>query len=320
MSVQEIVLKKIRTQLKSTTSVNEEIAKILGVSYDAAHRRISGKSKFSIDEAVTLAHHFNFSLDELFLKQEKIVVEKTIEIYSLKDLKNYFEQSALRIEKLTKSEDSVLFYSAKDIPLFNFMDATLLSKFKAYVWLSLLENNYIKIAFEDFVINESFSIPMQKLKNAYEKSNVKEIWNDTTINSSLQQISYFYEAGLLNHKSANKLLVELKKIIQNIQNKCNTTDGKFSIYYNELILLNNNLLFEKKDKLTLLVSYTLLGYFITENEESCQNVRRFIGQQIENSKHLNQAGFRDQHIFFNRMNQKIDFYIEKVNKEVDIFL
>lgn len=318
MSNQEILLKKIRIQLPPTLSINDEIATVLSISYDAAHRRVSGKSKFSIDETVALANHYNLSLDELFFKKDKIIIEKTIEIHSLKDLRLYFEQSARAIEKLTTNANTTLYYSAKDIPLFYFMDASLLSKFKAYVWLSLLENKDSKIAFEYFVIDESFSISMQKLKKAYEESNVKEVWNDTTINSSLQQILYFHESGLLTHKSATKLFFELKKIIENIKNKCNSTDCQFSIYYNELILLNNNLLFESNKNLTLFVPYTLLGYFISTNIESCQNVHRFFNQQIENSKHLNQAGLKDQNLFFNRMNQKIAFYLDQLNKQVDL--
>ena len=46
-------------------------------------------------------------------------------------------------------------------------------------------------SFENFVIEESFSESMQKLKKAYENTIVNEVWNDTTINSSLQQILYF---------------------------------------------------------------------------------------------------------------------------------
>ena len=84
-----------------THSINEEIASILNISYDAAHRRVSGKSKFSIDETVALAHHFNFSLDEIFFKQDKIIVEKTIDIQSQKDFWSYFAQFANTIEKLT---------------------------------------------------------------------------------------------------------------------------------------------------------------------------------------------------------------------------
>ena len=95
-------------------------------------------------------------------------------------------------------------------------------------------------------------------------------------------------------------------------------NSKFSIYYNELILLNNNLLFESKEKITLFVPYTLLGYFITDNEESCKNVHHFFNQQIANSKPLNQSGIKEQNLFFNKIFRKIDYYIDQLNNQVDL--
>ncbi len=318
MNNQEVLLKAIRKQLSGKNSLNDEIASILNVSYDAAHRRVSGKSKFSIDETIQLANYYNISLDTLFLKNEKVIIEKTIEIASLKDMSLYFKKSAEKIEQLTRSSNVALYYSAKDIPLFYFMDGTILSKFKAYVWLKLLDPKVSEVAFENFIIDESFLEHTQKLKRIYENAGVKEIWNDTTINSSLQQILYFYEAGLLNFKTANALYKDLKRIIDSIKQKSNNPNSKFSIYYNELILLNNNLLFETEEKLTLFVPYTLLGYFITDNKESCENVYQFFNQQIINSKPLNQSGIKEQNLFFNRANRKIDYYIEQLNNQVDL--
>lgn len=316
MNNQELLLKEIRKQL--STSLNDEIAVILNISYDAAHRRVSGKSKFSIDETLQLANYFNISLDKLFLKSDKVIVEKTIEIASLKDLLSYFKKSAEQIENLTKSEKSTLYYSAKDIPLFYFMDGTIISKFKAYVWLTLLNSDQINVSFENFVIDESFMEHTQKLKKIYENAIVKEVWNDTTINSSLQQILYFYESGLLSFKSATALYLDLKRILNLIKDKSNNVNSNFSIYYNELILLNNNMLIENKNKLTMFIPYTLLGYFITDNKESCSNVHRFFNQQIMNSKSLNQSGIKDQNLFFNRANRKIDYYVEQLNNQVDL--
>jgi hypothetical protein len=318
MDNQEILLKSIRYKIGQSASINEAVASILDISYDAAHRRISSKSKFSIEETVKLAMHYNLSLDTLFLKQEKVVVEKTIEIGTLHDMLDYFGKSAQQIGTLTNFPDAVLYYSAKDIPLFYFMDATILSKFKAYVWLSLLNPNQPKVAFENFIIDESFTAHTHRLKTIYETANVKEIWNDTTINSSLQQILYFYEAGLLGIKSANALFKDLKRIIVGIQDKCVAGDSKYSMYYNELILLNNNVLIEANEKLTLFVPYTLLGYFITDNVESCKNVHGYFDQQIRNSKSLNQSGIKEQQLFFNRNLRKIDYYTERLNNQVDI--
>lgn len=318
MKSQELFLKAIRQKISPSVSLIDEMAGVLEISYDASHRRISGKSKFSIDETIKLANHFNISLDNLFSNKEKVIVEKTIEIENLKDMLQFFKSSAENIEALTKSEKTTLFYSAKDIPLFYFMDGTILSKFKAFVWLNLLNSNQKKVAFENFVVDESFTEYMQKLKKIYENTFVNEVWNDTTINSSLQQILYFYEAGLLNLKSAQALCNDLKRIINVIQEKCKTPNTHFAIYYNELILLNNNMLIESEEKLTMFVPYTLLGYFITDNKDSCKNVHQFFKQQIINSKPLGQSGIKEQNLFFNRIIRKIDYYMEKLNSEVDL--
>lgn len=316
MNDQEILLKEIRKLI--STSLNDEISAILNISYDAAYRRVSGKSKFSIDETLQLANHFNISLDKLFLKNDKVIVEKTIEITSLNDMLSYFKKSAERIEQLANNENVTLYYSAKDIPLFYFMDGTIISKFKAYVWLKLLNPNQSEVSFENFVIDESFMEHTQKLKKIYEKITVKEVWNDTTINSSLQQILYFYESGLLNFNSAKALCLDLKCILNLIKEKSNQPNSNYSIYYNELILLNNNMLIETNEKLTMFIPYTLLGYFITDNLESCKNVHQFFKQQIQNSKSLNQSGIKEQNLFFNRANRKIDYYLERLNNQVDL--
>lgn len=317
MNNQELLLKEIRKL--TSTSLNDEISAILNISYDAAHRRVSGKSKFSIDETLQLAYHFNISLDKLFLKNDKVIVEKTIEITSLNDMLSYFKKSAEKIEQLANNENVTLYYSAKDIPLFYFMDGTIISKFKVYVWLKLLNPNQSDISFENFVIDESFMGHTQKLKKIYEKVTVKEVWNDTTINSSLQQILYFYESGLLNFKSATALCLDLKRILNLIKEKSNLSNSNYSIFYNELILLNNNMLIETNEKLTMFIPYTLLGYFITDNQESSKNVHQFFSQQIQNSKLLNQSGIKEQNLFFNRAFRKIDYYLERLNNQVDLF-
>ncbi|MGV3698118.1 MAG: helix-turn-helix domain-containing protein [Flavobacterium sp.] len=318
MSSQDTLLTAIRSKLEASRSINDEIATVLNISYDAAHRRVSGKSKFSIEETVQLANYYNISLDSLFTEKGKVVVEKTIEITNLKEMLNYFKYSALRISELTNSANSVIYYSAKDIPLFYFMDGTIMSKFKAYVWLVMQNQDKSKDTFENFVIDQSFMKHMQKLKKIYENVKVIEVWNDTTINSSLQQISYFFDAGLLSFKSAMALYYDLKTIIKRVKIKSEEGNSNYFIFYNELILLNNNMLIQTNSRLTMFIPYTLLGYFITDDIESCQNVHRFFNRQIANSKLLNQAGIKDQNQFFNRAERKVDYYIEKINNQIDV--
>jgi hypothetical protein len=74
-----------------------------------------------------LSHHYNISLDALFSKKEKVIVEKTIEVSNLVEMQLYFKNSADKIELLAQDSDVTLYYSSKDIPLFYFMDATILA-------------------------------------------------------------------------------------------------------------------------------------------------------------------------------------------------
>lgn len=317
MNLQDLIINEIRKKLIENESLNDAIATALNISYDAAHRRVSGKSKFSIEETGQLAQYFAISLDQLFFNASQIIVNKTIDIKNQKDLYQYFQNSANAIQKLTQFSTTELYYSAKDIPLFYFMDGTIMSKFKAFVWLNLLQNDKTEVPFEKFVIQEPFFEVMEMLKNAYQKVKVHEVWNDTSINSSLQQVLYYYQAGILSYNSAAEILKDLKRILEKIKDNCNQENSKVFIYYNEIILLNNNLLFEQENRHTLFVPYTLLGYFITDNMESCLNVKRFFKQQIENAIPLNKVGIREQHLFFNRMYRKIEYYENQLQFDLE---
>ena len=108
------------------------------------------------------------------------------------------------------------------------------------------------------------------------------------------------------------LYQDLKRILNLVKNKSNKPNSNYSLFYNELILLNNNMLIESETKLTMFIPYTLLGYFITNHKESCHNVHQFFNQQIVNSKLLNQAGVKDQNLFFNRIIKQSNNRIIKI--------
>jgi len=317
MDNQEKLLKAIRHRLDATTSVIDEVATVLSISYDAAHRRVSQKSKFSIEEAIALCRHYGLSMDGLFAGDKKVVVEKTAEIRTMADMAGYFKHSAENISSFLQYPDAKMYYSAKDIPLFYTIGGTLLSKFKLYVWLNLLAGTQNQEAFEQFTIDASLLQYSARLKAVYDNVEVHEIWNDTTINSTLQQVYYFFQSGLLSLPNALLLCADLKAILQNAEDRCCNGQGNFNLYYNELLILNNNVLLSAPQKQSLFVPYTMLGYFITDDLDTCTNAQSFFKQQLKNSKSLNLSGTRDRKVFFNRAHQKVDLYIQRMQAEAD---
>ncbi len=317
MDNQDILLKALRQKISTSASAIDEVARILNISYDAAHRRVSQKSKFSIEEAIALCRYYKLSMDMLFADGRNVIVEKTAEIRSMDDMEGYFKQSAANISSFLAYPDAKMYYSAKDIPLFYTIGGTLLSKFKLYVWLNLLTGNQNQERFENFAVNQSLLLHSTKLKEVYDNVEVHEIWNDTTINSTLQQVYYFYQSGLLTLANAELLFADLHTILQTAEDRCCNGKSNFHLYYNELLILNNNVLLSAAEKKSLFVPYTMLGYFITNDAATCSNANDFFKHQIQNSKSLNDSGTRDRKVFFNKAHQKTDYYLHRMKNEAD---
>jgi len=92
---QEQLLHNLQKELPKNTSLIDAISIALDISYDAAHRRASLKSKFSLSESVLLAKYYNLSLDRLFEVTDTtiITVERTKNITDEKTLTTYLEES-----------------------------------------------------------------------------------------------------------------------------------------------------------------------------------------------------------------------------------
>jgi len=315
---QEQLINVIQKIIGKHRSLIEEVSNALDISYDAAHRRISMKSKFSIEEAVQLANHFSFSMDSTFQRKEHVLVKRTKEIQSSADLGDYLDESFKSLSEYLPNPETSMYYSAKDIPLFYTINTDFLSTFKRYVWLNLLRPEAQDIRFETFLENAPIISSGQKLYHFYASTDTHEIWNDTTINSTLQQIMYFFHAGLLTAESGKLLCDSLKELLFSLEKKCVPQNRQFHLYYHDLLILNNNVLIQDAHRKSLFVPYTMLGYFITSDADTCKHVSNFFQHQLRNSKLLNTAGTRDKKMFFNRAYQKIDIYKSQIASFYDI--
>lgn len=305
---QDILIDAIRKRIGQTRSIIDEVAGVLDISYDAAHRRISMKSKFSIEETVRLANFFGFSMDKIFQGSESVLIKKTTDVENFEDLNRYLESSFRYLTVHASDMNTSLYYSAKDIPLFYTINTDLLSKFKLYVWLYLLNLDDMKMSFDTFHPKAPLVDHGQQLNHFYASIQTNEIWNDTTINSTLQQLMYFFQAGLLSAEDGRTLCDSLEELVFGLEQKCTDKNDQYRLYYHELLILNNNVLISDRYQKSLFVPYTMLGYYITNDENTCKTVDDFFQHQLKNSKLLNTAGTKDKKMFFNRVYQKIEFY------------
>ena len=306
---QEVLLKLIRKKI-GDKSLNDEIANILNISYDAAHRRTSLKAKFSFEEAMELAKNYQISLNEFLTSENQLIVQKTSSVTTTEDLQSFFQNNLNVFEKLPLSDEMTIYYSAKDIPFFYTLSDTMLSRFKIYVWMNLLNQDKFLSPFDTFNL-EYHSIKNELLIDLYEKQNVTEIWNDTTILSALRQISFYFEIGLLKKNDTDLILDDLKSLIKNLEHKT-LEKPNFQIFVNDLVILNNSILFKNEQQSSFFIPFSMFGYMMTTDEMTCQDSLSYFEHQIKNSKSLNASGNRDRALFFNTMYEQIESLKQKL--------
>jgi hypothetical protein len=306
---QERLLKEIRKKI-GDKSLNDEISNILNISYDAAHRRTSLKAKFSFEEALELAKYYQISLNQFVTSDHQILVQKTSAVTETEDLQSFFQNNLSVFENLPLSDEMTIYYSAKDIPFFYTLSDTLLSKFKIYVWMNLLNAKQVFIPFLQFS-PPYFEANTKELKKKYEEQNVVELWNDMTVSSILQQILFYYETGLLQKNEAKIILDELKDLIKYVEQKTEN-NPKFRLYENELMHLSNDIFFHHPKQSLFAIPINMFGYILINDAKTCNETLNYFEHQIQNSKSLNTSGNRDRKIFFNKMYQQIENLNQKL--------
>jgi len=306
---QELLLKEIRRKIDDK-SLNDEIANILNISYDAAHRRTSLKAKFSFEEALKLAKYYQISLNQFITSDRQLVVQKTSTVDKTEDLQSFFQNNLSIFESLPLSDEMTIYYSAKDIPFFYTLSDTLLSRFKIYVWMNLLNAKQVFIPFLEFS-PPYFESNTQELKKKYEAQNVVELWNNRTISSILQQILFYYETGLLQKNEAEIILKELRELIKYVEEKTES-NPKFQLYENELMHLSNDIFFHHPQQSLFAIPTNMFGYILVNDPKTCKETYNYFEHQIKNSKSLNTSGNRDRKIFFNKMFEQIEHLKQKL--------
>jgi hypothetical protein len=220
------------------------------------------------------------------------------------DLQSFFQNTLSIFKNLPLSDGMTIYYSAKDIPFFYTLSDTLLSRFKIYVWMNLLNAKQVFKPFLQFS-PPNFETDTKELKKKYEAQNVVELWSDMTISSILQQISFYYDTGLLQKNEAEIILEELKELIQYIEQKTES-HPQFHLYENELMHLSNDIFFHHPNQALFALPANMFGYILINDAKICSETLNYFEHQIKNSKSMNTSGNRDRKIFFNKMYGQIE--------------
>jgi hypothetical protein len=330
MQSQFITYLKIKSH--SNSSFVDEIATVLDIGYDAAYRRVNLKTNLTLEEGIKLAKYYKVSLNKLFEvgNTNTILSELSPPIHNKEGLERWLNESYNSVFPLTKLKNSSVIYSAKDIPLFHTLKDSYLSRYKIYVWLKDVDTSITKqkLSFDDFIktIPDSLLESAFKLGEVYKDINITEIWNNTTINGSLQQVFYYFEAGLLSKELAILICNDIEDVIRHVEEQAiqqsligSKTKAKYELYVNDIHTMSNTIMVKTPTQKVFFTPFTVISYFKIEHQQTCDLMFDFFEKQMSISKLLVNAGEKDRSLFFNRMHQKINKLRSRIQLDNEVF-
>ncbi len=335
-SFQQILFDRMRNQLDPKISLVDEVAEVLQLSADACYRRIRGNTQITFEEAVALAQHARISLNEIAGQADTTAVfEQWPIIKNFDDCYDYMCRSLETLERLKTIKGHMLYYQAKDIPVFYHFSFPRLAKFKIYVWMKSVYDVQ-KIDGKNYnmdMIPKKILDVAKKQWEVFSQLNTIEIWNDTTVTSLVKQMEYYYEAGLLASKAeATEICDDFRSMMKNIYkqalqgNKVHATNhdvftgAKYQMYYHEILLMDNTVLADMGDgRMAYFLPYAGVNYVSTTDPKVVSEILDFVQAQARKSALISDVSEKDRNRFFIRVRNQIDEVREKI-KNMDPFL
>ncbi len=311
LMIQEKLLDEIKD--KSEGKLVDVLMDTLHVSLDSAYRRIRLEKILTLDEIIKISNTFNISIDQLISHDTSDSVLFSFPFKSSQfDLEEYFEKILEHLKKV-KEANGIMYYSAKDIPIFHFFQDKKLLAFKFHYWLNTMNH-------DDEIMNKEFNydfIPAsiaeltRKIYSIYIQIQTHEIWNYETLTRSSSQITYYYEMGILNKTQARELQIRLIDLIDHIEHECKigkkyfidnepmSTEENYQLYYNEIMAADNSIYAEYGNIKESFLPHIVLNYMITDNVKYSEYNKSVFDTVIDKSTLITKVNEKDRKRFFN---------------------
>lgn len=319
--VQIEFLKQVKEKLPADVSLADEISELLNVSMDSSYRRIRGETALTLEEAKILSLKFDISLDQLIRQSANSITFNYVSINPASyTFEQYYTNILKSIQQIDDGEKKEIIYGAKDIPIFNLFQFPELAAFKIFFWMKTVMNfpGMENKVFSPAEVDSKIIQLGQRILQIYIRIPTIELWNEETIVSTLKQLEYSYESGVIKTKEDVCLLYEkLEALIHHIQRQAEygmkfmvgkepvEKDGNYKLFINEILLSDNNI-FVKKDNLkATYIPHNAINFLVTTHKKFGEDTDLWLTNLQKRSTLISTVSEKERNKFFRNAFEKI---------------
>jgi len=321
------IQQKLFSSIKKITeeknfSLADEMAKLLEISTDSAYRRIRGEKTITIDELYTLCLHYKISVDGLMnLTKEGILFQGQYLDKSNFRFEEYLKSVLQNLNYINSHRQKCFYYLCKDLPVFHHFHFREIAAFKRFFWL---KTYFAFPGFEKKKFNfndqpDGLYETGQQVLSVYNQLPSVEIWNLESMNIFFRQIDFYRDGNvfqsdddiILLYAAIEKLWVHLEEQAS-LGYKFNYGDpqkkpiGEFRMYFNEVLLGDNNIFVELDGKYLSYVLHTTINFMLTRDERFTQNMYNHVQNMMKRSTLISEVSEKERSRFFRIIRDRIE--------------
>lgn len=321
--LQQQLFNRLKETLPPHISLVDELCELLDLSADSVYRRMRGEKPITLDELKIICEHYRLSVDQLLqLKNESVLFHAPGLNETGQSFEDYLDAMLGQFCYFNSFKNKEMKYLSKDIPFWYFYLFPEMAAFKSFFWVKTINNDSSlagkKFSFAEYPYTECFEKGQQLLKE-YNEIPSEELWNLESINSTINQIAYYREAGhFADAEEEEAVINSFQQLLDHLQAQAEqgvkfmpgATDvshrAPIQFYVNELILGNNTILLQLDSQRLSAVTYSVLSYLVSSDARLAQKTFDTFNVLLSRSSLISNTGEKERNRFFNHMRQKVD--------------
>jgi hypothetical protein len=297
----------------------QQLAEHLQIGKSVFYNRLNGNGEFLFTEVESLCDLAGISMDDLRgnSSTQKIFNVKKFPVLSTpaETFETYINALYTDLQLVKQAGLQQIYYAAKDLPLFCFFSSPILTAFKLYFWNNTIFHTTDRHQkFNPTWLPANIIAKATELYNTYLQCNTLEIWNLETINSTIHQLAYCKRADIITDKDYKEIIHQLTLFIEQLFTNCihgqKPQGGKLIMYFNEILLLDNSVLFDLGPTKVFYLPYQTLNFLSTTNIQITEESVNWFKKQKAKSHLISEDGEEQRERLLNHYLQEI----KKINQ------
>lgn len=265
------------------------LAEVIQVSKSEAYKKLTGRTLLTLPQIEILCNHFNISFAIHGQQNRSSSIISFAPFHTGKvGVKEYVGSLEQFLADIASSKERKLTCATDDIPIFHLFKYPELTAFKLHFWqMRVIDKAPFQFKMNDW--GPSILKPATNMHTLYQQIPSTEIWTNTSLLNTLEQIKYAAEAGIIKDKKIGRIICsQLREALGDIEvyainkSKQLNSDILFDWYFYDIIGTITYLA-EMDGRLTTYVRFNTFNTIREENGPLCIEVKHWLDSLLQDA-------------------------------------